>query len=232
MVLWCFILIVGVIVVDPIDAQTAVIHRDEMDVIMQGLTDLEDVNITTPKTMILEDPSDVASVEGISFPVICKTLKASGGRSSHEMALCFNKSHIEGLDFAPLFIQEYVNHEATIVKVYTCGEKNWAVAKKSLPNFYGAHEVIRFNSQDFKTKLPDALEADYAGKMSLPSNDIIDGISNALSTSLNISIFGYDLIFNRDQNTWAVIDVNYCPDFKGTDNFHYHLYQNIKQHLV
>ena len=63
-----------------------------------------------------------------------KSLQASGSLAAHEMGLIWRKSDLAQFSF-PVYIQEFLNHNATIFKVYVIGNESHIVVRKSLPNF-------------------------------------------------------------------------------------------------
>ena len=147
------------------------------------------------------------------------------------MALVWDIEGLKAFDQRPMLVQEYYNHRATVIKTYVCGAKFWKIPIPSLPDFHSASKPIYFNSQDFKKELPPELTVDYAGSLTVPDDDIVQVITERLSECLGLEIFGYDLIQNVDTGEWAVIDVNYFPDFRGAEGFHQALCDLVIQKL-
>jgi len=198
-----------------------------MEVVFGELSNIPGIDVDSPKAFILHDISDLSPLDNFKFPLICKTTQASGGLSSHEMAIINTPEQLSLIPFSPIYAQEFFNHDATIIKVYCIGSKIWIMRRKSIKNIdLGNDGPIFFNSQDMKDELPPQLSCDYAGNLPIPDQSEIDPIANALSELLGLSIFGFDVIKNINTGKWAVIDINYFPDFRGVDFF-----ETLKNHL-
>ena len=145
------------------------------------------------------------------FPAMVKSLVASGSLSAHDMAVVWSVKDIDQFTY-PLYVQEYINHDGTIFKIYVLGEHNFTVTRVSLPNFAPEYQApMKFNSQDWKHQLPPELTKDYTGKRQEPSREVIAGASKSVSELLGLSLFGFDVIENVDTGRLAIIDVNYLP---------------------
>jgi inositol-1,3,4-trisphosphate 5/6-kinase / inositol-tetrakisphosphate 1-kinase len=146
------------------------------------------------------------------------------------MSIIWRKEDIKSkFNYFPFFLQEFINHDATIFKIYVMGADSHIVVRKSLPNFQlDARDPVDFNSQDWKHGPPEEHARDYAGKYAQPNIDVVKRISTAISADLGLTLFGYDIITNIDTGKHAIIDVNYFPDYKGVDSVH----SRLLQHLV
>eukprot|EP01129_Flabellula_baltica_P005389 TRINITY_DN1951_c0_g1_i2.p1 TRINITY_DN1951_c0_g1~~TRINITY_DN1951_c0_g1_i2.p1 ORF type:complete len:252 (-),score=41.73 TRINITY_DN1951_c0_g1_i2:544-1299(-) len=217
---------------NPVEFQSLVINRESMTKIFENLNNEEGLNMRCPRSVIINDADQIENeLKDFNFPLICKTIRASGGYEAHEMAIIWDVESLSSYRYMPLLAQEYYNHQATIIKVYVCGSKFWMIPGVSLPNFHEPRPPILFNSQDFKKELPEELQSEYAGNLPVPNEEIVRPITERLSNLLGLSIYGYDLIKNIDSDTWGVIDVNYFPDFRGVDGFHEALLDLTKQSL-
>mmetsp|Transcript_25422 Transcript_25422/g.28280 ORF Transcript_25422/g.28280 Transcript_25422/m.28280 type:complete len:324 (-) Transcript_25422:24-995(-) len=218
--------------VDPISSQKKTIARDEMEAIFAHLVTKSFDFVLIPKTVIVTKSGDYMSQlpKDFTFPAICKTLQASGGMAAHEMGIIWRAEQLEKFE-KPILCQEYVDHDATIFKVYVLGEESNIITRVSFPNFTDdttlSDKPIMFNSQDWKHELPAHLQTKIAGKAAEPSMEQVTKISNALSEGLGLTIFGYDLITCAKTKKHAIIDINYFPDFSKVPNFHKKLTQLI-----
>jgi len=218
-------------IVDPYENQMLMVKRDSMEVIFRQLSLISELNVQNPKAFILEDVNDLSGLDGFKYPFICKTINASGGLQSHEMSIIHKPEQLSLISYRPIFVQEFFNHQATIIKVYVCGSKTWSVRRKSIKNFgdtNDSQEPIFFNSQDLKDELPLPLSCDYSGTFPIPEHHVIQSISNSLSDLLGMTMFGFDLINNIKTEKWAVIDINYFPDYRGVEDF----FGALKTHLL
>jgi glutathione synthase/RimK-type ligase-like ATP-grasp enzyme len=145
------------------------------------------------------------------FPAMVKSLQASGSLSAHDMAVVWSAKDIDHFTY-PLYVQEYINHDGTIFKIYVLGEHNFTVTRVSLPNFAPEYQApVQFNSQDWKHELPPDLTKEYTGKRKEPTREVVSAASQAVSQLLGLSLFGFDMIENVDTGRLAIIDVNYFP---------------------
>jgi len=218
-------------VIDPIDNQKKVINRELMGKTMDLLNQQRELNIKCPKSVLIDLAGDYMNQipSDFKFPAICKCLKASGSTNSHNMGIFFNAQSLLTLKTSfgqsEWILQEYINHNATIFKVYVLKPLSHVVARVSLPNFNKDHhqqplEPVIFDSQAWKDKLPPELTSPITGKAQPPSSGVVHKITDALQKVLGLQLFGYDFIVNEDNGSFAVIDINYMPDYRGVDDFH------------
>jgi len=157
--------------------------------------------------------------------VVCKSLQASGSKAAHMMGVLFSENDfnllISQFGQSKWILQEYLNHNATIFKVYALRSLSHVVARVSLPNF-GKNETspVFFDSQEWKDKLPDHLTMPISGKALTPPLEDIQKVSTAIGENLGLSLFGYDIIVCVETGKYAVIDINYLPDYRGIHEFH------------
>lgn len=69
----------------------------------------------------------------LDFPLLCKPLTAAGTKASHHMAIVLEASALDRVP-RPCLCQAYVNHDATLYKVYVLGELISVHKRRSLPN--------------------------------------------------------------------------------------------------
>eukprot|EP01125_Pyxidicula_operculata_P007445 TRINITY_DN2534_c0_g2_i2.p1 TRINITY_DN2534_c0_g2~~TRINITY_DN2534_c0_g2_i2.p1 ORF type:complete len:341 (-),score=37.70 TRINITY_DN2534_c0_g2_i2:46-1068(-) len=243
------------IVVDPINCQKNVVRRDLMTSIINRVSLLPGLNLRSINTTnnFKFNGQQLQQFHNFPFPSICKRVQASGSQSAHKMAILFNtqslqnyiKNHIDESDDSEWILQEYVDHNSTLFKVYVVASESYITSKLSLPNFsiikqnqqqYDDDGYILFDSQVWKDNIPSHLidpkiinNSASSSSSSTTSNfyldphppiDIINNISKNLSQHLGLSLFGYDLLRDVTSNQFVVVDINYFPDYKGVDNFH------------
>jgi inositol-1,3,4-trisphosphate 5/6-kinase/inositol-tetrakisphosphate 1-kinase len=95
--------------------------------------------VRTPHSVMITTPLSVAEYEnvdiaGIRFPVICKPIEACETQLSHTLIIVPSIQHLVDLPAGNWLMQEYVNHNAIIFKVYVLGEKTLITARRSLTN--------------------------------------------------------------------------------------------------
>ncbi|XP_056666444.1 inositol-tetrakisphosphate 1-kinase isoform X5 [Monodelphis domestica] len=197
---------------------------------------MKDERICSPPFMELtnfcgEDTLQLLEKNGLSFPFICKT-RVAHGTNSHEMAIIFNKEGLSAIK-PPCVIQNFINHNAVLYKVFVVGESYTVVQRPSLKNFsagmsdresifFNSHNVSKPESSSILTAL-DKIE----GVFEKPSDDVIREISKALRQALGVSLFGIDIIINNQTGQHAVIDVNAFPGYEGVTEFFTDLLNHI-----
>jgi len=215
-------------VVDPIENQKKVVKRDLMVQTMEELNRNPDLNLKCPRSVILDisHPDYLNNIpKNFQFPIICKSLQASGSKEAHMMGILFSENDLNLLisqfGQSNWILQEYLNHNATIFKVYALRSLSHVMARVSLPNF-GKNETspVFFDSQEWKDKLPDHLTMPISGKALPPPLEDIQKVSTAIGENLGLSLFGYDIIVCVETGKYAVIDINYLPDYRGIHEFH------------
>lgn len=99
-----------------------------------------------------------------------------------------------------LFLQEFINHDGTIFKIYVLGEHTHVVSRVSLPNFPALGvllteqeltnkgvpetEIVTFDSQKWKHELPPHLTTATTGKLAPPSPAEVKDFSKTMSELL------------------------------------------------
>ncbi|GAM24770.1 hypothetical protein SAMD00019534_079450 [Acytostelium subglobosum LB1] len=211
--------------VDPLACQKPLVDRLTMSNLLDKLNELPaNLNIKNPKFLVLEQekPNYDEELKDIMFPVVCKTVQACGSRESHQMAIFFNKEELSRSKTVklPMLVQEYINHNAIIYKVFVIGDYLNVVHRKSLRNLNTTEtETLTFDSQK---PLPANLlpEIPYDESMvDIPSRDSLVAISKGIQKDLGLTLFGFDVITDITTKKIAVIDVNYFPGYVGIPDF-------------
>jgi len=226
-----------VIEVDQLSRQRPLVDRGEMSRLIQTINaELPpELGFFCPNFVIVQhkqdDYSQLLSTAQVKFPVVCKTLQACGSKASHKMGIIFKQSELH--TFAtPFLIQEYINHNATIFKVFVIGDYLNTVRRKSLRNVDKTEvDSLYFDSQvPFPPHL--TIEDSESNNLPLPPLNTIKAIAQKIRTLLGLSLFGFDVINNIDSNTYACVDINYFPGYAGVpDVFNVFLYHFQKSFL-
>jgi len=140
------------------------------------------------------------------------------------MGIIFKESDLHGFA-TPFIVQEFINHNATIFKVFVIGEFVSTVRRKSLRNVKPSEEeALYFDSQEpFPPHL--TIEEAELHKLPQPPMDTLKAIAQKIRSSLGLSLVGFDIIHNIDTNCYACVDINYFPGYSGVkDVFNVFLY--------
>jgi len=213
--------------------------------------DVKEVNFKVPKIAFV-DPKDpqrpaesVIEQEGMKFPMVVKTAAACGDKNSHFMAIVLNNEGLKEVQTSDIFkeysfiLQEYIEHDERIYKVYVVGDDFQVGQKQSLPNltdkgvpkshFYFDSQISFKDHPEFSklSKGYEALDID---------RDVVNVVSKELNRKLTFSLYGFDLIREAKTGDYYLIDVNYFPGYTGYKDFkevlHRHFYSIYKNRLL
>nr|XP_004649382.1 inositol-tetrakisphosphate 1-kinase [Jaculus jaculus] len=225
------------IILDPLPAIRTLLDRSKSyELIRKIEAYMKDDRICSPPFMELtslcgDDTMQLLEQNGLAFPFICKT-RVAHGTNSHEMAIIFNKEGLSAIQ-PPCVVQNFINHNAVLYKVFVVGESYTVVQRPSLKNFsagtsdresifFNSHNVSKPESSSVLTEL-DKIE----GVFERPSDEVIRELSRALRQALGVSLFGIDIIINNQTGQHAVIDVNAFPGYEGVSEFFTDLLNHI-----
>jgi inositol-1,3,4-trisphosphate 5/6-kinase/inositol-tetrakisphosphate 1-kinase len=165
------------------------------------------------------------------FPALLKLTGATTVSGAHVMYLVQSASSLSNLvasmrdqgDSRKYILQEFVNHDATIFKIFVLGKSISVVSRVSLPNLpfsaLPADEILKMDSQEWKHSLPAPYTTSETGKKPPPPQEHLEIVSSALSRITGLTMFGYDVICNSSTGSYAVVDINYLPDYVGVEDF-------------
>ncbi|KAG2448349.1 hypothetical protein HYH02_006931 [Chlamydomonas schloesseri] len=225
--------------VDPLEATAKVINRTELARVCDSLSQVElqgaaggaGVVVRAPRhvTVSAFEPAQLAAALeqlGCSAPFIVKPVVACGTPDSHAMALVLwpeALGELAGRVPLPAVVQEFVNHDATIYKVYAAGDKVFHTVRPSIPNVpqtrpdaeaLAPNGVLTFDSlKSLPTTLPSAggsaatAAAGVAGSATAaataaaaatssftPSQEVLERLAAHLRSALGLSLFGFDVV--------------------------------------
>uniref|UniRef100_A0A6B2LIF4 Uncharacterized protein n=1 Tax=Arcella intermedia TaxID=1963864 RepID=A0A6B2LIF4_9EUKA len=132
-------------ILDPIENQQKVIRRELMADLMDKLNAHSGLNLRCPTSLIIDfnDPNYLDKLSSLKFPLICKSLSASGTKLAHLMGIIFTADHfkqvVDKYGETNWILQEYINHNGTIFKVYVL-EESYMISRASLPNYENQKE--------------------------------------------------------------------------------------------
>ena len=167
---------------------------------------------------------------GLNFPVIVKTKQALGEMKSHFMAVALDSEGLKVIEENEIFkneehiVQELINHDETIFKIYVIGEKSFFYTRQSLPNmtidvlgkpFFFFDSQIPFKDQMEFLKKRDI---DFKEKHVKIEESLFDLMTECISEKLGFSLYGYDLIKDCRNGDVHIVDINYFPGFKFDGN--------------
>ncbi|KAI8880917.1 hypothetical protein K501DRAFT_190174 [Backusella circina FSU 941] len=193
-----------------------------------------------PRSVKLDSVNQWSNNMDIQFPAMCKRRTACSSTEAHQMILIPNAEGMSKLDQYvkddPVIIQEFVQHDGVIVKVYVADGQINASTRPSFKNMDAtAGDVVHFDSQilpkSFETEIELSNDLDrvflrsdpsdiHLEKEAILSTVLLQRIAESLHKQLGLTFFGFDVLLESKSNAYYVVDVNYFPSFKDVDDFH------------
>ena len=239
---------------------------------LQGVTSASGIPVQAPKVVVLNEQADTQSLQqqlrdaNLSVPLIVKPLIAAGTKQSHYMTIVLQSRALQVIpdaDTAMLdsndeqppigippksLIQEYVNHDAILYKVYVLGDNIHVYERPSLPNlphsYTTSKDLVEFDSQrpyprlhDFgitpnqqqqhhkATRCPFAQGSTSSSNVTPVTEEEVRPLVQALKQAFGLDLFGFDILIKNSSSqttqtpAWLVVDVNYFPSYKEVPNF-------------
>ena len=173
----------------------------------------------------------------LQYPLIIKTVVSCASSTSHKMAVAMKPEGLRMVEANPVFtkeshiLQELINHDGRIFKVYVVGEEVRIMQKQSIPNItdesVGSTHFFFDSQQGF-----DSLEC-FKNKLSFTEEDIDMGsvrvLCQFIRDELNLTLFGADLVRESKSGIYYLIDINYFPGYK---NMNKDFGEVIKRHII
>ena len=166
--------------------------------------------------------SAVESIEGrmaadrVGYPLMVKTQASVTLPTAHLMYVVMDR---EGLRTAlgsydeKLIVQEYVNHDATVYKVYIWDKREMVATRESSSNLTSQpdlHSVRFYTNQPW----PEALRSAQPPLIRPLPSEAVTYLSNLIKHNFRISLFGFDVLRPTNSEDLVVIDLNYLPGYK------------------
>ncbi|KAI8642091.1 inositol-tetrakisphosphate 1-kinase [Parasitella parasitica] len=198
-----------------------------------------------PKSIALDSIKDWKDDMEISFPTMCKRRTACSSTEAHQMTLIPSVQRMSQMEphvkNDAVMLQEFIQHDGVIVKVYVADGKISASTRPSFKNLDSHGDVVHFDSQtlpkSFETKIELSHDLDkvflrsdpneiHLYKESLLDDSKLQKIADCLHLFffffffLGLTFFGFVFFLQSQTNDYFVVDVNYFPSFKDVENFH------------
>ncbi|KAL8517951.1 hypothetical protein ACS0TY_009305 [Phlomoides rotata] len=214
-------------VIDPFNNIFPILDRLKIQQILIGL---ETVNIKgrckiRAPHFVKVDSFDEPNLEkrlaeaNMSLPNIVKPQVACGVSDAHSMAIVFKVDHYKDLNVPlPAVVQEYVDHSSFIYKFYALGGKIFHAVKKSIPNADSLMNL--FAEKGLKPLHFDSLKSLPVAKEQLNADghmidfELVKSAADWLRRTLDLTIFGFDVVVQEGTGDHVIVDVNYLPSFK------------------
>eukprot|EP01104_Vermistella_antarctica_P012983 TRINITY_DN3852_c1_g1_i4.p1 TRINITY_DN3852_c1_g1~~TRINITY_DN3852_c1_g1_i4.p1 ORF type:complete len:567 (-),score=63.92 TRINITY_DN3852_c1_g1_i4:43-1743(-) len=217
----------SVSVVDPISVQRTVTNRaltsNLVEKVKARLHKQAHVSVTDGGSCAVDGESTNCEAflnkQGIHFPVVCKPIQACGSTDSHRMGVVSNEGDMRSSFQPPFVVQSFFNHDGVVFKVFVVGRDTHIVARTSLPD-------VDLNNKSsppnlfVSAGLNKPIDADDQTVVFPPSEDI-DAVARTISDISGLSLFGFDVLrcTSGDSASYAIVDINFFPSYKGVPNF-------------
>lgn len=237
---------------DPVYVQTLMSRSAIAKVLQTYLRDIRSTSgipVRAPKCFVFEPSVEQAQSTvlakqlrdlGFSTPLMIKPLVAAGTKESHFMTIILKWSALSRLQPGSI-IQEYVNHNASLYKVYVLGKNVFVYERTSLPNLPPTdHMDIAIDSLEFDSQRPYPRLNDFgilhdtsgtlknngaqncnsccAAHVSVTVDEILP-VVDTLRHAFGLELFGFDILLSQDYQEFHIVDVNYFPSYKEVPNF-------------
>jgi inositol-1,3,4-trisphosphate 5/6-kinase/inositol-tetrakisphosphate 1-kinase len=217
------------VVLDPLDSIRCVLNRYTQYQRVATCQAMKDKRCMIPAFVNMDsanvdDNKEKLASAGVTFPLVCKPILAHGSTYAHQMSIIFSEDYLKDID-PPCVAQSFINHSAILYKILVVGCKQYIIQRPSLKNLYpGNYPTIFFDTQDVsKADSDHPLNAvDYATLHDQPVKPdwvYLDRLGQSMRETMQLDLFGFDVIIDSETCQYGVIDVNFFPGFEAIDNF-------------
>lgn len=204
-----------IIAIDPLDKCKDWLTREDF---IRNLSECANIEINNVKFRVPFQlkVSPACNIDDISieFPVIVKANTASVSKMSHIMSVVFTKTGLrQALNVyeEDCIIQEFINHDMTVYKIYVIGNEIEYKARASCSNInFAGKDCVTFNSAE---PWPEDLKSGSRVTKQLNMEAIYE-TTKRISSHLGLSIYGYDILVHSSTEDYIIVDVNVFPGFK------------------
>jgi inositol-1,3,4-trisphosphate 5/6-kinase/inositol-tetrakisphosphate 1-kinase len=213
---------------------------------LKGITSASGLPVKAPKFVVINDNTsnvqEQLQAEQLSVPLIVKPLIAAGTKQSHYMTIVLQESATINRIPPNSIVQEYVNHDESLYKVYVMGTYVHVYKRTSLPNLptdmasISTKDFVKFDSQHLYPSLQDfGITEAFDRTEQTPHDtsvtpDEVSPLVDVLKRAFGLDLFGFDILLSP-QKEWLVVDVNYFPSYKEVPNFPNQLAQYLTRRV-
>ena len=118
-----------------------------------------------------------------------------------------------------VYIQEFIECDGMEYKIYVVGDKVYGIIREN-PIYL------------FLREKPVFIDVDKLERNKFKVDDKIKLLAEKLSESLNLKLFGFDLIKSKNQDQWYIIDLNDFPSYKGIRNIESSIVNFLRNYIL
>ncbi|ORZ16260.1 inositol-tetrakisphosphate 1-kinase [Absidia repens] len=200
-----------------------------------------------PQYIKLDSAKSISEVtDNLIFPLMCKRRTACSSTESHQMTIIPSPQHLTEKwadqygDNEPVIIQNFIQHDGVIIKVYVARGQIHVSTRPSFINVTEDTATIEFDSQLLPKQFDDAITSSaldssrpslrqfilssdatniQAQKEALIDYDRLQQMADTLQGQLGLTFYGFDVLLESVTNNYYVVDINYFPGFKNFPKF-------------
>ncbi|CAD8119683.1 unnamed protein product [Paramecium sonneborni] len=227
-------------VIDSIECLNTLIQRDKLNIKLQSIFDSQEfknfiqehhIKIMTPQQIVFENNDQPQDLSNLKYPLIVKSKQGALTVNCHIMAIVVNEQGLIGLfkqeQFkGQLILQQIINHNSIIYKIYQLGDKMIVQKRKSIPNieinnFKFEEGFYIFDTQkDLFKNVSQCLKQVDEGVHEC-SNEAqllkqMELLSSIIAKEFKLHLFGFDIIGMNWE--YYIIDINHFPGYKNVEN--------------
>ncbi len=205
-------------VIDDLDAVAVCLDRYELNDMIQKIKWPENVQVHIPRSLMLEKSETAEQIaqvtKNLRYPILAKPNDCSSA-ATHLMRLVTSDEQLIGVP-TPSHLQEYINHNGVVFKVYALGEHLEVGARPSTRNIQPGESLeVDFDSSRLDDNCLWTKPRDLS-HVPLPLEDF-KIMSKILRKELKLNLIGFDILIDQENKYW-LIDINYFPGYKNIDN--------------
>jgi len=241
-------------VLDPIEETVRLADRfysmkilEDCQFVMKG------ISVFVPKFTFLkktdsENILDIVNKNGMDFPIITKPPVTRCDAEAHDMAIIFSEEAVDDINF-PCVIQQFVNHSSILYKVAAVGQRMYICERPSVKNlqrsldrtvYFDSMTVSKRNvhNKDLHDRNPQKMNFQTSVSCDLPllDEDVVGELIKRITSRIDLSLFGVDIIVDEKTGDYGLIDLNYLPSYDGVLTHFagdlYHKLQTFKGDVV
>lgn len=186
-----------------------------------------------------ESISSVIKESNFNYPVFFKTVNAASTKESHLMGIALTEKGASELEGNPVFqefdhiIQEVINHDQVVFKVYVLGDLVQINKRKSVPNVDYNPEEVEQHSFFFHSQTPfkemGIGRSNYKPEEINVDEDIVMAIQKHIHEELGLSLYGLDILRETKSGDYYIVDINYFPGYKEITSFGDVMLEHLKK---
>ncbi|OHT10708.1 Inositol 1, 3, 4-trisphosphate 5/6-kinase family protein [Tritrichomonas foetus] len=205
--------------IDDFDAVAVTMDREELNAALESISwpDSCKVNVPQAKLLLNSDAHSINdAIKNLHFPLLAKPKGAASSTAAHLMKLATKPEQLVGVP-TPTMLQEYINHDGVVYKIYALGDIIEVGARPSSRNIEDGECVdIDFDSQKMTEKNGFWTEQRDLSNVEIPLDDF-KTMSAILRKAMKMELIGFDILIDSQKRYW-IVDLNYFPGYKNIQN--------------